>query len=166
MSHHDKECICVSCAEGADAITRRIAENIARLGQAVITTGTHHRGHDLGMAYTVGLSTYQLPELLVFSLPPELAIPLLHDVAGKLKAGKLECNQVLTDIVNLPVMFLRVHPNVAQKYIFLANDHAGELQPAWQLVWSDQAGRFPWHPDFDAQLGPAQPILGVVPTLH
>jgi hypothetical protein len=111
-------------------------------------------------AYTAGLTAKRLPELIVAGLPQDVAVEILNDAAarvvadGFVMAGEdysdiLEgyaCRFVPTDTVRLSVA-RRLYLNVT----------------AMQLLWPDNAARFPGEPDFQAELRAVQPILTDVP---
>ncbi|MEQ0561756.1 DUF4262 domain-containing protein [Amycolatopsis sp. NEAU-NG30] len=110
-------------------------------------------------AYTIGLSGFGLPELVVTGLPMRAAAELLNGMAGhSLHASPPEPGEriplrggPLIEVVPL------AEPSV--HLVFAVALFGAEIE-ALQLVHADECGRWPWSADFrDGQGG--QPVLGV-----
>ncbi len=111
--------------------------------------------------YTVGLTGHAHPELILFGLPPDIARPTLHTVAGDVIAGRrvlsagehagdvLEGHQVQFVAVTEPDRHL---PVAAQFYAA-----RGATVTALQIVWPDRYHRWPWQPGTRVS---DMPILG------
>jgi hypothetical protein len=111
-------------------------------------------------AYTVGLTARRLPELIVAGLPQDVAMEILNNAASRVVTDGFvltgenyddilegyACRFVPTDTARLSVA-RRLYLNVV----------------AMQLLWPDNAARFPGEPGFQAELRPVQPILTDVP---
>lgn len=124
----------------------------------------HPPGSDqLSYAYTVGLHRYALPELLVFSLVPDVADSLLRDVGrhmmmakglGMRLAGRMEHFNW-----RIPMHLLAVDSKKAGGYI----DHAllpqGDPMSVLQVVWPDSNGLLPWEAGADQSAHRLQPLL-------
>lgn len=156
---HDQDCIC--CTQGSTAAKNHMDQLIEKFGHGVITTGTEYRGQNITMAYTLGLYEHGLPELLVFALPYQVAGMLLNDAVELLKRGEISLEAPCTQLANLPVAFVAVSPEDAADYIVQANNRAGRDLPAWQMVWTDTRGNFPWNADFEERFQGKQPLLGL-----
>lgn len=155
---HDQDCIC--CTQGSAAAKGHMDMLIEKYGHGVITTGTEHHGEKITMAYTLGLYERGLPELLVFTLPAQVAGMLLNEAAELLKRGELSLDAPCTQLANLPVAFVAVSPEDAADYIVQANNRANRSLPVWQMVWTDTQGNFPWDAEFEARFQGKQPLLG------
>ncbi|WP_410640759.1 DUF4262 domain-containing protein [Amycolatopsis sp. lyj-346] len=123
------------------------------LVQAVAGTGPYPP-----WAYTIGLSGYGLPELVVTGLPILAAGGLLNDLAAHTLHGPPPVageripldDGLLIEVVEL------AEPSV--HLVFAAALYGPEIR-ALQLVHADNRGRFPWSPDYrDGRAG--QPVLG------
>ena len=128
-------------------------------------------------AYTIGfLTTLGAPEVIVFDLPQQAANNLFHEVFRQLKSGEL----TLQDGRRWPpgeetCAWRKVHSSrfddpenkwlgLAEMYdtVLGAAESQAKLEKAWsefeafQLVLSDNDGRFPWEPEYDERLRPRQ----------
>jgi Domain of unknown function (DUF4262) len=117
-------------------------------------------------AYTIGLAELGAPELIVLGLPPGPAHDVLTTIAGRVRDGaRFQHGQVLDD-VRPPHRHLLLEVADGARYLREAaalvpfgSDGRRSLR-AWQVVPSDGAGRWPWHPGSEA---PTPPLLGPVP---
>lgn len=116
-------------------------------------------------AYTVGLSSYGLPELLVFSLRTGVADALLNDLArhmltaqsvGIRSSGRIElCNW------RTPLFLLPADSELAGAYTDPALLPSSGSDAVLQVVWPDRTGRFPWEDGADQTIQHLQPLLSV-----
>ena len=154
---HDENCEC--CNGGMAAFYEKLEKNIKEFGHSVIGTAT---GSDdnIPMSYTIGLSDDGIaPELIVFGLPPKIAVALLNDAAKLFKNGQLPLDTPIEEIANLPIIFKAVSPQVAAEYILQANSRAGREIPAIQMVLPDTTGLFPWDVGYDEDMAKTQLTL-------
>lgn len=147
----------------------KMRRDIGREGFFIMAVAPGPDSH--GFAYTIGLSeSMGHPELLVFSLPPQVAFVVLHDFVKKLKEGaRFTDGQVIDDIFTVPVPVAAraiSHEKAAEYTVQLFNMYAANPVPpsVLQMVLPDTRGRFPWHSDFDQSLETMQPALWT--TLH
>jgi hypothetical protein len=154
---HPKDCEC--CRDGVAAYLAKLEANIQKFGHTVIATEAEVNGYSIPMAYTVGLADAALKEMVVFGLPPQVALSVLNDAARRARAGTLPLDSAVDDICNFPVVFKLVEASAAAEYILAANQRAGHSLRAVQMVWPDKGGRFPWEVGFDPKLKDAQPVL-------
>ncbi len=112
--------------------------------------------------YTVGLTRWNHPELILFGVSHDVAQGMLNDLGGRVRDGAvLEVGQQLDDlIVGLPARLVQVDDTT---------EHFGMARRLYpvvrglQVVWTDTTGRFPWDVGYD--INPlVQPVLGPVPT--
>jgi hypothetical protein len=110
-------------------------------------------------AYTVGLTRYELPELLVTGVPPRPALRLLNSVAQMAVDGEPPEPGARITLPSGPVLeVVEVEHPDAHMYSALAFFDS-EVR-ALQLVWTDRRGRLPWAANFNDGRG-GQPVLGV-----
>ena len=136
---------------------QRLRDGVAERGWMV--QGIESDGSYPPWAYTIGLSGYDLPELVVTGLPVEAAARLLNDSAARIldssppAAGERVSlpGGTLIEVVAL------AEPSV--HLVFAADLYGPEIR-ALQLVYTDACGRWPWAPDYRDGLG-GQPVLGV-----
>ena len=125
-----------------------IDNRIKQYGYSYIATGID----ETSMTYTVGLSDSDLPEIVVFGLPLELAVVMLSDAVKLLKEGKLPLDTPLHEIANFSCVCKQVSAERGVGYINVANARAGRPVNLIQLVWPDEKGHFPWQKKFDKKL--------------
>ena len=111
-------------------------------------------------AYTVGLTRYGLPELVVTGMEEEVAHELLNDTAHGMACHDERTvpgqRYSLDDGRRIEVVELahaEVHLGTAVAL------HPDRVVRAHQLVWADDRGRWPWDRRFRGSRG-AQPVLG------
>ncbi|MEV7092259.1 DUF4262 domain-containing protein [Amycolatopsis sp. NPDC051045] len=134
----------------------RLREGVADRGWLV--QGVGGAGPYPPWAYTIGLTGYGLPELVVTGLPVFAAAGLLNDLAAHSLHGSPPSageRIPLRDGLLIEVVAL-TEPSA---HLLFATALYGPEIRALQLVHADSRGRFPWSPDFrDGQAG--QPVLG------
>ena len=108
-------------------------------------------------SYSIGLTQYGLPELIVMGVRPDDATRLLHvwgdyllDTSLVLPGEHLETGRYLLEAVEVdePADHLR-----------LAVALYGPAVRALQLAWADDRGRWPWEPGHRGRRA-GQPLLG------
>jgi hypothetical protein len=114
-------------------------------------------------AYTVGLTGFGHPELVVFGMGVCCAGPVLNELGDRVRAGApvLHDGDEVT-IRGVPMRAFTV-PNPGE-LILVANLFYGrgpeESVPALQLAHPDRSGNWPWEPEYAHPL--AQPMPGTV----
>ncbi|MDP5183124.1 DUF4262 domain-containing protein [Blastococcus sp. BMG 814] len=112
-------------------------------------------------SYTVGLSAWQHPEVVVVGLPFPAAEKYLNLVGEAVRAGARfapgTATTALTD-EDSPVVFLRVEDTAR---LAVVEELHGTVD-ALQLIWPDSAGRLPWQEGHRNPPG-TQPLLGPLP---
>jgi hypothetical protein len=111
------------------------------------------------VAYTIGRTPFELPELLVTGVSPFRALFLLDDFVHRIEATlALEPGTQVALSGRHRVEVVKVdHPDV---HMGIAIGIYGYDVRAIQLVWADARGRWPWSADFDEGRG-TQPVLGM-----
>lgn len=115
-------------------------------------------------AYTIGLKkTYNHPEIILFGLNQQLLGGILNGIGEEIKNGKIyQPNTEYENIIsNYPVKFLEIKKEHYQDYLGYAGwfyDKTFDF-PAYQLVWTDKEGNYPWDDGFNENWKFKQPIL-------
>ena len=108
--------------------------------------------------YTVGLTEFNHPELIIMSLPYEVAGVMLNAMGRRVRAGeRFTAGQTLLEVGNLAMKTVDVVDT--RPYFGVARRKYHRVR-AVQVVWPDKNSRFPWEPgyEFDPSV---QPLLGV-----
>ena len=116
----------------------------------------------LGFSYSTGFwVNLGRPELLIFSVPPEMAHAVLWAFYRAPVEGTWPIGEPLSGFVeNLPVMLMPVAKAHYATYPLSSRwFYGGEEFPALQVVWPDTEGRFPWEEGADPRFGDSQPDL-------
>lgn len=148
-----------------DSALRHIRRLIDKNGFSIVAAPVH-AGEGYTCAYTVGLSEKGLPEFVIFGLEPKAAAQILTGVAKRALNGEVFVSGGrYPDILrSAGCEALSVAPEYYDQVLRMANELSphGAIDTAIQLVWSDEAGRFPGDAGFDDRLFELQPLLGQV----
>lgn len=114
--------------------------------------------------YSIGFyKNYQHPEIIIFGLKPEVMANLLHSFEEKIKKGvKFNLNEDYTGFLsNYPVRFIKVDKNYYPDYLGYCGWFYNQTFdfPAYQLVWTDKEGKYPWEESFYENWKFKQPLL-------
>jgi hypothetical protein len=141
-------------------VLRDLRRVVDRFGWAVLHGGGSSPD-DPRYSYTVGLSAWQHPEVIVVGLPFQAGETYLNLVGEAVRAGARfapgAATTALTD-ADSPVVFLQV---TEAERMALAEQFDGSVE-ALQLVWPDSTGLLPWQEGHRNPPG-AQPLLGPRP---
>jgi len=116
-------------------------------------------------AYTIGLhhTNPALCDLLMLGMDGEQLWRFISSIARSALAGsRYEAGQTSTDFTEngLPFFFAPVGAKHYDDYLGWAiNYYARQPFPVLQVVWPDEASRFPWHPGFNERFRAQQPLL-------
>ncbi|MFJ6652525.1 DUF4262 domain-containing protein [Microbacterium sp. NPDC091313] len=137
-----------------DQEDRRVTQTVRRYGVALEHVWGDGAARRPSFTYTVGLFGIDHPELLVFDLTPEDAAELLNTMAARVRAGE----DFVAGTIVKPFEGDPSHPHADRRVglewvpnpgeiVFSANRFAHRPSeysvPALQIVWTDDAGRFP-----------------------
>jgi uncharacterized protein DUF4262 len=136
---------------------QRLREGVADRGWLV--QGVEGSGSYPPWGYTVGLSGYGLPELVVTGLPLLEAAELLNDLAAHSLHGSPPTPGERVPLRGGPVIEAVRLAEPSVHLVFAVALYGPEIR-ALQLVHADSQGRFPWSPDYRDGRG-GQPVLGV-----
>jgi hypothetical protein len=109
-------------------------------------------------AYTIGLSGYGLPELVMTGLPLVETAELLNGVASHALHASPPSPGERIPLRGGPLIEVVPLAEPSAHLVFAAALYGPEIR-ALQLVHADSRGRFPWSPDFRDGRG-GQPVLG------
>ncbi len=118
---------------------------------------------EMPFGYTVGLHGMGHPELLIFGCDQQVTVRVLNSLGRQVMLGTDLFEGGECEVEGWPrTMRLLGVPNPEQillaAYRFYRCDRPGAIE-AYQLCWSDAAGRFPWEPDCAADAR-SQPCPG------
>jgi hypothetical protein len=138
-----------------------IVDTIAKYGWQISTIESD--GYSPSFAYTIGLTkTYNHPELIILGLSTKLMGELLNIAGALIKNGhNITLNKEYDDFLNgYNCKFIKIHKDYYSDYlgygIWFNN---GKDFEAYQLVWPNKNGDFPWNKGDDEDLDIRQPIL-------
>ena len=115
----------------------------------------------LCLAYTIGLTRHDHPEMVITGLPRDVGAAFLN-LAGKIiveDGGRFPAGTDTTALADgrpLPVI------EVIDKSDLTAVEALYGDVPAVQVIWTDSAGNLPWEEDYANPPG-TQPLLGSRP---
>ena len=113
--------------------------------------------------YTVGLTTtYNHPEIITFGLPHGIAERLITDAIEKIieDEGSIVADFPYEDLANFPIEFIPAKKENLNRYMYLFGNHYPDKEPeAFQMLWTDTQGHFPYEKDYDDKYKAAQPLL-------
>jgi hypothetical protein len=118
-------------------------------------------------AYTVGLAAAGSSELLVYGLPREVSHHLCTEAVARAESeGALEPHRDYDGILSgFPARFLPMAgAQEVDEFAVVRRLWRGLDFEAFQLVWPDRDGRFPWEADCDPDVVRAQPLRGAPPA--
>ena len=112
-------------------------------------------------SYTAGLALGGLHEFIVFGFSPELARPVLSDLAQRARDGeRFPTNVGLEDVLpGMPAVLLEVPRVEADHYLAAARGCAPTNLRALQIVWPDERDLFPWQDGYDEVFRGRQIVL-------
>jgi hypothetical protein len=140
-------------------VRRKLEALVREHGFAVVSVGAAPDAPEF--TYTVGLADEHLPELLVIGLPAQVAHPVLNVLATRLRRERaLPLEQPLGDVFAGMAAVLQEAPYArCAPYVRVAAERQHGPIRVLQLIWPDQAGRFPWETGYDMRFLAAQPLL-------
>ncbi len=110
-------------------------------------------------SYTVGLSKYNLPEIMSIGLPHNVAQVIMNDAVKMLIEGKIttEPQKPIEGLANVPVGFRHDSETNALQMLARMSDRWAssrgiERPKVIQLVYADESGLLPWDPGCDEKI--------------
>lgn len=121
-------------------------------------------GYCPSFGYSIGLfKGFNHPELIVIGFNFESTGSIINNAKEEIEKGTkfLEGINYPDFLIDFPVQFIEVEKEHYQDYLGFAgwyNDDSFDF-PAFQIVWTDKDGHFPWEDVFNENLKFKQPIL-------
>ena len=152
-----------------NAAEQRILDDIARVGWHVTCVGPAADSDDPEewFAYTVGLSkTFEWPELVCFGLDLQVMADLLNDAVAECRSRAITPSSglLLQEVISGYPAKLEAPGPMAKEYVnsarWLAHREDKELS-VLQLLWPDNAGKFPDEPGCSPEVVRMQTSLEV-----
>lgn len=145
-----------------DEDERHVIEDVQKYGWHVVLIEDAPEGP--AFAYSVGIwHTLKQPEVIIFGLNSLEAMGNIINVIGdEMRKGTkfedwMESDQILDGynciFRHVDTAFYQDHVGYAMWF------HRSDNFPVLQCVWPDQNGRYPWHPEYPAELRFRQPVL-------
>lgn len=119
--------------------------------------------------YTIGMTHYGLPELIVFGLPDHMAGGLLNHLCTQMRTGEMSCEvDKIEGVFEDPLLSCALSEEKVKGYgaqAFFWYEDAG-LKPYFrQLVWASDKGFYPTDPEAPELFKRQQPFLGEAPPV-
>lgn len=145
-----------------DENERRVIEDVQKFGWHIV--GVEDDPEGPAFAYSIGIyHTLKQPEIIIFGLNSMATmVRIVNAIGEEMRKGTkfedwTESDQILE---GYSCMFRHVHDGFYTKYLgFAIWFYRPDYFPVLQCVWPDRQGRYPWQPEFSAELYPRQPIL-------
>jgi hypothetical protein len=138
-------------------ITRQI-ETFIKKGQWIIQSVLRDtKQGEPPFAYTVGLTSLGMKELVITGQLPQYAAETLLNLAAKHlidnKLTSFQEGQPVSTLTALPLTPMNAESDFIKKTLYQANTFYGHQVQAQQLVWPDTKGRFPWEKESEFSIG-------------
>lgn len=112
-------------------------------------------------AYTIGLHSHGLPEIIIFCLPMQAAHVIINNVARLMIENKkaFSSGSIIHSVANLPLAIADAQMG-KEKFTFQATEFYETLSyQLQQLVIPDAQGKFSWDDGYDSERMKFQPKL-------
>lgn len=140
---------------------------LAELRRTMLESGwavQYVEGDRMPFAYTIGLTRYGLPELLVTGVAPRRAAKMLNALGRRAVDDERPAPgmRIVVPAGPLVEMVEVEHPDA---HLVFADAMFGDEMTALQAVWVDSQGHWPWVASFDGGRG-TQAVLGVRASIN
>jgi Domain of unknown function (DUF4262) len=142
-------------------IEQWLEHTIATAGWAVIPSALEAVTNDVPVAYTVGLTERQQPELLIVGIHAAAAISLLNELAKRATtSGPFQHGQRIGNLITHYDAIIVDGPadGLLRPTMALYRYGPGNVR-LQQCVWPDPDGRFPWDTGYTVPAA-IQPVIG------
>jgi hypothetical protein len=127
-------------------------------------------GTGSSFSYTIGLHAKHKAELIVIGVSPEVGHDLLNDVAQLLLARETSDAPVRERLLlkhwHLPFFLVEADKATAERFATGAFNRSQGQASYLQVIWSDEAGKFPWESGYDLRKFPQEQLSEAPPSLH
>jgi hypothetical protein len=161
-------CKCLICVCARPSAATETIDDVQQRGWSfsVVRADSSHPG----WVYSVGMRhTARLPDLAVFSIHPEDGAQLIDDLCiAARSSGDFDPGGPIADLrPGLRLAVRPVHRSWFGRELFAMAEmfYQTHRLSMSQVVWSDEAGRFPWEPGADPDAR-AQPMLWLPRDQH
>jgi hypothetical protein len=151
--------------EPADDFDRKLISDVKLTGCHIISIPADKHGP--GFSFSIGLYlNYQQPEVIVFSLPFDVAQSVINSMRERFESGHVPKHKgAEADLIEgYDMVTLNVHPEFCREYfgtaIWFYKSIGGKF-PMMQLVWPDKQAFYPWDEEFNPNFKTLQPVLGI-----
>jgi hypothetical protein len=142
-----------------DDVERRVLHDVSSSGCHVIKVMEDDSGP--GFAYSVGLfHNFDHPEILIVGLDLTMMHGIINNLMDEIRNGtRFQPRRRTADILErFDCEFREVAVSYYRELLGCATwFYRGTDFPAFQCVWPDMQGHFPWEPKFNAKLRTRQP---------
>ena len=142
-------------------VQAELRQLIATHGWAVRHVGQRSGPGGTAFSYTVGLTGFGHPEVVITGLPFEHAQTFLNNIGADVRGGQRFSAGLQTEDLTepgAPVVFIRAENTTG----LTAVGQIYGVVEAIQMIWPDSAGNLPWTEAYRNRPD-AQPLLGPMP---
>ncbi|MBL9171887.1 MAG: DUF4262 domain-containing protein [Verrucomicrobiales bacterium] len=145
-----------------DDLERRVLHDVSTVGCHVIKVMGDESGP--GFAYSVGLfHNFNHGEILIVGLDLHMMQSIINNLMADIRKGtRFQAGSRVAGILErFDCEFREVEVSYYRELFGCATwFYRGTDFPAFQCVWPDMQGHFPWQPHFNAKLRSLQPTYG------
>jgi len=134
---------CAVCESGVESFWSKIEEDINGMGWSIVCVADA----PIPFAYTVGLTNYNHPELVMSGLPYQTMGVILNSIGEKIKNGEKYSNdQTVTGFLGggYELRFRKISTKKSWEYVAQAKNYFKPKRiSALQVLWPDKNHVFP-----------------------
>ena len=139
--------------QAMQGVIKQAADNIAKFGWHITGVFPTEAQADQGYyAYTTGANLRELPELIITGISLQLGAEMLNVLLNSLRAGTETVHEdsPYTELFNLPIYLRKLTPEQVTGFMTMTESYyRGNPFDAYQFVYPDPQGRFPWDEGYD-----------------
>jgi Domain of unknown function (DUF4262) len=141
---------------------KHLLDIIDEHGWAVQSVGGDRLAGDAPFTYTVGLTAFGHPELVMTGAPPRFAASVLNSLGSAVRDGHVyQANTMTSDVTGAEPTVALIEVIDPASHLYMAVDLYQKIE-ALQIIWRDSRGRLPWDDDYENS-SDTQPFWGIVP---
>lgn len=129
---------------------KRVYDNIKNIGYH--TTAIMEEENFTPFAYSTGIfENFEIPELFISGLGPNLSGELIKNYAEKFKFGKIPLNKRIDNLSDkFPVYLIKIDKRDLAEYVLTSIEfYKDRKYEYFQLIFPDLNGKFPNEVDYD-----------------
>ena len=149
-------------------------QEIARRIQATIHQNVEQHGLHIqyvfadentpSFIYTIGMTNLGAPELIMFGLPPEAVHDAINQFFQEISLqARPKDEKSISDLWSVTMLLEEVDACVASEYTIQCEQYfqgTGKRPKYKQMVWPDEAGKYPNQKGFNKKFEDVQPFIG------